>query len=126
MTYSLLADVTSLILILTGAILVLSAAIGVARFPDTMSRVHSVTKPQTIGLVSTMLGALIRITGTESFGISERADLGMLFLLVLFAMITSPVTAQRISRIARREGLYGNEDHIARNDRPAGKVLRRK
>lgn len=50
----------------------------------------------------------------------------MLVLLVLFAMFTSPVTAQRTSRIARREGLYGTEETMSRNDRPAAKSLRRK
>jgi len=57
---------------------------------------------------------------------AERGDLGMLILLVLFAMFTSPVTAQRTSRIARREGLYGSEESMSRNDRPAGRSLRRK
>ena len=126
MTYSLIADIVSLILIVCGALLVFSAAVGVVRYKDTMSRVHFVTKPQTVGLLLTMLGALIRVTGSETFGVAERGDLGMLFLLVLFAMMTSPVTAQRMSRIARREGLYGKEDDMTRNDRPAGKSMRRK
>lgn len=123
---SLIADVASLACICCGAVLVLAAAIGIARFPDTMSRVHAVTKPQTIGLVLTIVGALIRVTGTQSFSVAERGDLGMLGLLVLFAMMTSPVTAQRISRVARREGLYGTDETMSRNDRPAGKSMRRK
>lgn len=126
MTYSLIADIVSLILIVCGALLVFSAAVGVVRYEDTMSRVHFVTKPQTVGLILTMLGALIRVTGSETFGVAERGDLGMLFLLVLFAMMTSPVTAQRMSRIARREGLYGKEEDMTRNDRPSGKSMRRK
>ena len=91
-----------------------------------MSRVHAVSKPQTTGLILTILGAIIRITGAESFSVAERGDLGILVLLVLFAMFTSPVTAQRTSRIARREGLYGTEESMSRNDRPAAKSLRRK
>lgn len=126
MTYSFFADVVSLILISAGALLAFSAAVGTARFADTMSRVHAVTKPQTTGLVLTILGALIRVTGDEDFGVSERGDLGLLILLVLFAMMTSPVTAQRLSRIARREGLYGEKKNMSRNDHPAAKSMRRK
>ena len=126
MTYAFFADLISLIFIVIGALLVFAAAVGVARFEDTMTRVHAVTKPQTIGLILTILGAFIRVTGFEDFSAGVRGDLGILILLVLFAMITSPVTAQRLSRIARREGLYASEDNMTRNDRPAGKSLRRK
>ena len=126
MSWSFITDVLSLILIISGSLLTLAAAIGIARFKDTMSRVHAVSKPQTTGLILTILGAIIRITGAESFSVAERGDLGMLILLVLFAMFTSPVTAQRTSRIARREGLYGTEETMSRNDRPAAKSLRRK
>ena len=112
MSWSFIADVLSLILIIGGSVLTLAAAIGIARFKDTMSRVHAVSKPQTTGLILTILGAIIRITGAESFSVAERGDLGILVLLVLFAMFTSPVTAQRTSRIARREGLYLSLIHI--------------
>lgn len=126
MTYAFFADVVSLILICWGALLALAAAVGIWRFPDTMSRVHAVTKPQTVGLVLTIVGAIIRVSGSEHFSVAERGDLGVLIILVLFAMMTSPVTAQRISRIARREGLYGDQDRLSRNDRPAsaGRSLR--
>lgn len=126
MSWSLIADIFSLILVISGSLLILAAAIGLARFKDTMSRVHAVTKPQTTGLILIIMGAFIRITGAESFSVAERGDLGMLILLVLFAMFTSPVTAQRTSRIARREGLYAPEESMARNDRPAGRSLHRK
>lgn len=126
MNIELITDILSLVFILAGSAFALSAAIGVARFRDTMSRVHSVSKPQTTGLILTIIGALIRIVGSGTFSIAEKGDLGILMLLVIFAMITSPVTAQRISRIARREGLYGTDGSMSRNDRPAGKSLRKK
>ena len=126
MSYHLFADVISIVLILLGSLLVLAAAIGVARFSDTMSRVHAISKPQTTGLILTILGAFFRVTGSDSFSVAERGDLGILLLLVLFAMITSPVTAQRTSRIARREGLYGTAENMSRNDKPATRPMRRK
>lgn len=126
MHLQLFTDVVSLILICCGAFLVLSAAIGLRRFRDTMSRVHAITKLQTTGLILTVTGAIIRVIGSENFGVSERADLGVLVLLILFTFTTNPVTAQRLGRVARREGLYGDKDSMLRNDAPAAKTLRTK
>src|SRR5699024_3224206 len=119
MSYALIADIVSLVLIFAGALLVLSAAIGVARFQDPMARIHFVTKPQTVGLVSTILGAGILVTGSESFGVAERGDLGILLVLVIFALASSTVTAQRMTSISRPERLYADDDNMSRNDQPA-------
>lgn len=119
-----MTDIISLVLILTGSVFILAAAIGIARFGDTMSRVHAVTKPQTIGLVLCLAGAMVRVVGWSEFGVAERSDIGLIVLLGMFSLLTSPVTAQRISRIARREGLYA--DTMSRNDRPASRIMRRK
>lgn len=117
--------VLSALLFITGSLLILAAAIGVARFRDTMSRVHAITKPQTIGLVLCILGAAVRIGGSNDFIPAHRSDLGLLLLLVIFALLTSPVTGQRVSRIARREGLYGRDEDMTRNDKPAANTMRR-
>lgn len=125
MNWNLIADITSLTLILVGSLLIFSAAVGVVRFKDTMSRVHAVTKPQTTGLLLTLVGSFIRVVGSPEFEVSHRSDLGILVVLGIFAAMTNPVTAQRLSRIARREGLYGADEDMSRNDRPAGKSMRR-
>ncbi|MBL3960850.1 cation:proton antiporter, partial [Bacteroides thetaiotaomicron] len=78
-------DVLSLIFIGLGALFVLSASIGLVRFKDSLSRVHAVTKPQTVGLILTVIGAIIRVIGSPDFNIAHRGDLGILVLLVLFA-----------------------------------------
>src|SRR5699024_4737968 len=123
---ALFADIASLVLIFAGALLVLSASIGVARFLDPMARIHFVTKPQAVGLVFAILGAGTRVPGSESFRPADRGDIAILFSLVVFALATSPVTAQRMTRISRREGLYADDDQMSRNDQPATKQMRRK
>ena len=123
---SLILDIISLVLIIPGALCVFSAAIGVVRFRDTMSRVHAITKPQTTGLILVILGTVIHIVNSDDFTVTESSDMGMLLLLVIFALMTSPVTAQRLGRIARREGLYGPKDTMTRNDAPADKTVRRR
>lgn len=123
MNWALLADAISLAFILPGALMVFSAAVGTVRFHSTMARVHAITKPQTTGLILMIIGSIIRLTGAPGFGAHERGDIGMMILLVLFALMTNPVTAQRLGRIARREGLYGPKDdpdaYLTANERPA-------
>ena len=50
-------DVTAAVLVLSGSLLALTAAIGVVRFPDTLSRMHAATKPQVLGLLLVLTGA---------------------------------------------------------------------
>ncbi|WKD58675.1 monovalent cation/H(+) antiporter subunit G [Corynebacterium caspium] len=124
-TWYLITDILSLICILLGASLVLSAAIGLVRFKDAMSKIHVITKPQSTGLLLTVSGAIVRVIGSEDFGISQRGDMGVLVLLILFTFITNPVTAQRLGRVSRREGLHGDKDRLSRNDAPAKSSFRK-
>lgn len=126
MNWSLVADIVSLILLIPGALFVFSASVGVVRFRDTMSRVHAITKPQTTGLILMLLGTVIHIVSSEDFTVTQSSDMGMLLLLVIFALMTSPVTAQRLGRISRREELYGSKETMTRNDAPADKTVRRR
>ncbi|KGF24535.1 monovalent cation/H+ antiporter subunit G [Corynebacterium tuscaniense DNF00037] len=113
-----ITDVVSLIFIVAGALQVFFASVGMNRFRTTLARIHAVTKPQTVGLIMVILGVIFRLVGSEHFDVGQRGDVGMLFLLVLFALMTNPVTAQRLGRVSRREGLYGDEDDIAINEHP--------
>ncbi|MBZ8176515.1 cation:proton antiporter [Corynebacterium poyangense] len=114
-------DFISGLMILSGAILCFSAAVGVHRFHDTLSTIHAVTKPQTTGLVLTIIGSILHVVGHPDFSLAQRSDVGIMVLLVFFAMLTNPVTAQRVGRITRREGLYGE---MERNDAPANRPVR--
>ncbi|MHA2789892.1 monovalent cation/H(+) antiporter subunit G [Corynebacterium sp. S7] len=125
MTLEFFTDILSLIFIYSGAILVFSAAVGVLRFRDTLSRVHAITKPQTTGLILMVVGTIIHLVGSPDFSVAERSDVGMLILLVLFALMTNPVTAQRLGRVSRRESLYGSKREMSRNDAPADNRPRR-
>lgn len=113
-----ITDIISLLFILPGAFMVFSAAVGAVRFRTTMARIHAITKPQTTGLVLMVIGTIIRVTGAEDFSVYERSDIGVLVLLTIFALLTSPVTAQRLGRVSRLEGLYGEEEELTVNERP--------
>lgn len=88
-------DVFSAVLILTGAFLAFTAAVGILRFPDTLTRMHAATKPQVVGLILILVGTAIQI----------RADANawMLILVALFTTLTAPVIAHLIGRTAYRE-----------------------
>lgn len=88
-------DVIAAVLILCGALLALTAAIGIVRFSDTLSRMHSATKPQVVGLLLVLAGAVIRLVGS--------IDIWMLVLVGLFTMLTAPVIAHMVGRVAYRE-----------------------
>lgn len=87
-------DVLTAVLILSGSALALTAAIGVLRFPDTLSRMHAATKPQVLGLLLVLAGAAIRLRG--------HPDVGMLILTGMFTLITAPVIANQVGQLAYR------------------------
>jgi multicomponent Na+:H+ antiporter subunit G len=88
-------EIVTAVLILGGSALALTAAIGVVRFPDTLSRMHAATKPQVLGLLLVLAGAAIRLRG--------NVDVGMLILTGVFTLITAPVVANRVGQLAYRE-----------------------
>ncbi|MBN9645125.1 monovalent cation/H(+) antiporter subunit G [Corynebacterium mendelii] len=108
-------DALSAVLIVCGALLALSSSIGLARFRDTVSRMHAVAKPQTLGLILTVTGAIMRIVGLTDSGPEEKGDIGVLLLIIAFTLITAPVIAQRVGRIARKERLY-DKKALSRDD----------
>ena len=88
-------DVIAAVLILGGSALALTASIGVVRFPDTLSRMHAATKPQVLGLLLVLGGAAVRLRG--------NVDIGMIVLTAMFTLITAPVVANRVGRLAYHE-----------------------
>ena len=88
-----LTNVLSAVLLLSGAVFCLSGAIGLLRFPDTLTRLQAAAKAQSIGLVMILLGA----TGTVS-----GPYIGLLLLIAAFQLVTAPVTGQILGRIAYR------------------------
>ncbi|MEU7765860.1 monovalent cation/H(+) antiporter subunit G [Nocardia sp. NPDC049190] len=83
------------VLILSGSTFALTAAIGIVRFPDTLTRMHAATKPQVIGLVLVLAGTAIQFHG--------RGNIWALALVGLFTLLTAPVIAHLLGRTAYRE-----------------------
>ena len=106
-TWGAVADVLAAVCLLGGALLAFAAGVGVVRFPDLLSRMHSATKPQVLGLVLVLLGLALRLrTGPA---------LWMLLLVVLFQLLTSPVAAHMVGRAAYGAGV-GALDELVVDD----------
>lgn len=89
-------DFVALLLILAGAMLCLTAAIGIVRFRDVPARLHAATKPQVLGLLLICIAIALAL---ESWPV-----VAFLVPVMLLQMATAPLSAHMISRQAYRNG----------------------
>ena len=94
MTWTSLLDVAGAVCLLLGSFLCLAGAVGLIRFPDTLSRLHAATKPQTLGLILILAGLALTLR--------TWAAVTTLVLLAATQFFTSPVSAHLVGRAAYR------------------------
>lgn len=97
-----LTDVLGLFLIFCGSLLCLTAAIGLLRFRDLLTRMHAGTKPQALGVLVVLTGVALSKEG--------GLHLGMLLLVAAFQMLTIPVGAHMAARAGFRTGQVAPSD----------------
>ncbi|MCZ2096082.1 MAG: monovalent cation/H(+) antiporter subunit G [Chloroflexota bacterium] len=85
-------DAATLALLVFGALFMLLASIGIYRMPDVFLRMSASSKATTLGLILIMLAVAIHF---NSVGVTARA-IG----IVLFIILTGPVSAHMIGRAA--------------------------
>ena len=93
---STLLDLFTIVLVLAGAVFFLAGVVGLLRFPDTLSRVHALTKADNVGL-----GLIVIALLPQAGSIGTALKLLLVWLLVLLASAT---VGQLIGRVARRAG----------------------
>jgi len=93
---SLLLDIFTVTAVLAGAFFFLAGSVGLLRFPDSLSRLHALTKADNLGLGLVILG-LLPCAG----GLLAALKLVFVWLLVLLA---SAMVSQLVARVARRGG----------------------
>lgn len=100
-------DAVGTVLIVAGVLLTLVASIGLLSLPDVLSRMHAATKPQVVGLLLVVIGGALHLR--------DSVDVWMLVLVGAFQLVTAPVTAHVVGRLAhrgdgvRRDLLYVDE-----------------
>ena len=93
---SLLLDVWTVATVSAGLFFFLAGTVGLLRFPDTLTRLHALTKADNLGLGLVVLGLLPRVDGPLA-----ALKLICVWLLVLLAGATA---SQLIARAVRRSG----------------------
>lgn len=101
MTLDWFLDVLSAVFLVVGALFSVAAGIGLLRFPDVLARMHAATKPQVFGLML-VIGAIA--LAERSWGV-----LLTLMPILLFQMLTAPISAHMIGRAGYRAGNVDDE-----------------
>lgn len=96
MTLPEILDTVALVLVLIGAMLCLTAAIGIARFRDVPTRLHAATKPQVLGVILICLAIALALRSAEVTA--------FIIPVVLIQLATAPLSAHMVSRQAYRNG----------------------
>jgi multicomponent Na+:H+ antiporter subunit G len=89
-------DIVTIIAISAGAFFFLAGTVGLLRFPDTLTRLHALTKADNLGLGLVVLGLL-----PQAASLRDGLKLVSVWFLVLLAGAT---VSQLIARVARRDG----------------------
>jgi multicomponent Na+:H+ antiporter subunit G len=91
-----LVDLFSAVAVCAGGFFFLAGTVGLLRFPDALTRLHSLTKADNLGLGLVVLGLLPRADGVGS-GLK-------LVAIWLIALLASGAVSQLIARAARHSG----------------------
>jgi multicomponent Na+:H+ antiporter subunit G len=90
-----LFDIFTVLAVSAGAVFFLAGTVGLLRFPDSLSRLHALTKADNLGLGLVVLGLLPQATG----------PLVALKLITvwLLAQLAGAIVTQLVARAVRRE-----------------------
>jgi multicomponent Na+:H+ antiporter subunit G len=91
---STLVDLFTYVAITAGAFFFLAGTVGLLRFPDTLTRLHALTKADNLGLGLIVLGLLPHVDGVLN---------GLKMLVIwLLVLLSGADAGQLIARAARR------------------------
>jgi multicomponent Na+:H+ antiporter subunit G len=87
---SLVRDALTIVAVCAGIFFFLAGSVGLLRFPDTLSRLHALTKADNLGLGLIVLGVALQVEG-----LLAALKLGAVWLLIVLAgaVVTQLVAA---------------------------------
>jgi multicomponent Na+:H+ antiporter subunit G len=90
---NLVRDIVTICAVLVGAFFFLAGTVGLLRFPDTLTRLHALTKADNLGLGFVALGLIVH---------AESAHLALKLAAVwLLALLAGATVSQLIARVIR-------------------------
>jgi multicomponent Na+:H+ antiporter subunit G len=90
-------DAIAALLMVTGSLFLLLAAVGLLRLPDFLCRMHAVAKGTALGIALILLAVAVRL-GMDESGLKVA-------LAILFQLATIPVATHLLTQIAWRKNL---------------------
>ena len=95
-------DIIGNLFLITGALFLFSAGLGVLRMPDTYNRIQTGTKATTLGTIMILVGiAFLHPPWTWK-----------LIILIFFVMLTNPVSSHALARAAHTIGIRETESTV--------------
>ena len=91
-----ISDIIGNLLVITGALFLFSAGLGVLRMPDTYNRIQTGTKATTLGTILLLIG----------LAFLHPAWTFKLIILIFFVMLTNPVSSHALARAAHAIGIH--------------------
>jgi multicomponent Na+:H+ antiporter subunit G len=98
------AEIVSLVLAGGGTLLILVAGLGLIRMPDLLTRMHASSKAGTLGAALVLAAVAIQL--------AEFAIVARCLLIILFLVLTAPVSAHVIARAGYRSGVPLSEQTV--------------
>jgi multicomponent Na+:H+ antiporter subunit G len=89
-----LLDILSIAAIAAGAFFFLAGTVGLLRFPDTLTRLHALTKADNLGLGLIVLGLMPRLDS----GVAAVKLVVVWFLVLLASAVVSQLIAGAVRR----------------------------
>ena len=89
-----MAEFISSFLMLTGGLFCFLGSLGLVRLPDVFTRLHGPSKATTLGIGSVALGSMVY------FSVRDGAPSVHELLIIVFVVMTTPVSAHLIAKAA--------------------------
>ncbi len=80
-------------MLIIGATFALIGSVGLARFPDFLTRLHAPTKSTTMGVGSVLISSIIYFSVVDTFSFHE-------LLITIFLFLTAPISAHLLAKAA--------------------------
>ena len=90
-----IVEIIGAVITLIGSMFLFLGSLGLVRMPDIYNRIQTGTKATTLGTMLTLLG----------IGIIHLSWIGKIIVLIVFVLITNPVSSHVLSRAAHYVGI---------------------
>ena len=97
-----MSEIIGNLMLITGALFLFSAGLGVLRMPDTYNRIQTGTKATTLGTILILVGLAFLHPGWTF----------KLIILIFFVMLTNPVSSHALARAAHTIGIAEAESTV--------------